>query len=641
LRQCFTVPLLPHGACVTPTGLGLFAATFPKRPGFAEAYRGLRRQDMCSVSVQLLEPRRLLAALASEVLLNDTFGGSSLNNANFYVPQFDPNGSTFLGDTQLQVSPTYSPSVSNGVLHLDLKTYNPTALTPGDSFFGSEVISQRQFTVGQGLIVDVRAQVPASNPAGIVSAPFLYTPPGVSGNHDEIDFELLTNNTDQVSTNVYADQPLGVGSPVSANLPDGDLADYHDYQITWLPNEVQWSVDGQVVRTETDAVPTGPMSLYLNTYVPSSDFAAAYNPALQPVAQAARNQIYDFNIDSVIVTQLIGPAKLAFAQQPASATTTSPLGPVKVDVEDTSSGTLLTSDNSDVTLAVASGPGAATLGGTTTVAAVNGVATFSNLSLSEPGTYTLTAGDGTLSSATSTPFNVTAGVVPTFGTVSLPLTVVAGSKFTARVPVIITNQGSAIRGGVTIKLYADAGASVDGNQVLITSLKKQVSLRTGQRQTSIFNIKSLPLTLTAGAYHLLAEVIDPFGATSVLATSQTVRVVAAFIEPAVSAGSVIPASIALGKSGSILITVANHGNETASGVDITLSPSTDGVTPVTGVMLGTVRNNTRIKPFQSKRFRLQFRVTDALMAGIYFPYLSVSLGGAPTTEVGTSGFTIG
>jgi hypothetical protein len=611
----------------------------PKLAYWAEQ-RHDRPAESRPVSVHLLEPRRLLAALASEILLDDTFGASSLNHANFYVPRYDPNGSTFLGDTQLQVSPTYSPSVSNGTLHLDLNTYNPTANPPGDSFFGSEVISQRQFNVGQGLIVDVRAQVPAANPAGIVSAPFLYAPPSVPGwNHDEIDFELLTNNTNQVLTNVFADQPLGVGSPVSASLPDGDLTDYHDYQIMWLPNEVQWSVDGQVVRTETDAVPTGPMSLYLNTYVPSSNFAAAYNPALQPTAQAAKNQGYDFNIDSAMVTQLIGPAKLAFAQQPASTTATSTLEPIAVDVEDTS-GNLLTSDSSDVTLAIGSGPGAAALGGTTTVAAVNGVATFSNLSLSEAGTYTLTASDGTLSSATSTPFNVTAAVVPTFGTVSLPPMVVAGSKFAARVPVVITNQGSAIKGGVAINFYADTGTSLDGNQVLITSLKRQVSLKTGQRQAINFNIRSFPPTLPDGTYHLLAEVIDPFGATSVLATTQTVQVAAAFIEPVVSAGSVVPASIALGKSGSILVTVTNDGNVSASGVDVTLSPSADGVTPVAGVMLGTVRSGTKIKPSQSKRFRLHFKVTDALATGIYFPYLSISLGGVPTTGIGTSQFTI-
>jgi uncharacterized delta-60 repeat protein len=99
------------------------------------------------------------------------------------------------------------------------------------------------------------------------------------------------------------------------------------------------------------------------------------------------------------------PNKLAFAQEPVSTTTTSMLAPVKVDIEN-AGGMLLSSDHSNVTLAVATGPAGATLGGTTTVAAIAGVATFSNLSLPTPGTYTLIATDGTDTSVTSTSFTI-------------------------------------------------------------------------------------------------------------------------------------------------------------------------------------------------------------------------------------------
>ena len=55
----------------------------------------------------------------------------------------------------------------------------------------------------------------------------------------------------------------------------------------------------------------------------------------------------------------------------------------------------MTSDSSSVTLAIGTNPGSGTLSGTVTVAAVNGVATFSNLSINKAGTgYTLTAADG-------------------------------------------------------------------------------------------------------------------------------------------------------------------------------------------------------------------------------------------------------
>ena len=62
-----------------------------------------------------------------------------------------------------------------------------------------------------------------------------------------------------------------------------------------------------------------------------------------------------------------------------------------MSVED-ANGNLVTTDTSSVTIAIGTNPGSGTLGGTLTVAAVNGVATFSNLSINKAGTgYTLTA----------------------------------------------------------------------------------------------------------------------------------------------------------------------------------------------------------------------------------------------------------
>jgi hypothetical protein len=99
-----------------------------------------------------------------------------------------------------------------------------------------------------------------------------------------------------------------------------------------------------------------------------------------------------------------GAPKLAFGQQPTNVVagngTINPA--VTVYVEDANGNVLLT-DNSNVTLSVASGPG--TLGGTTTVAAVDGVATFDNLSVATPGTYVLTATDGSFANATSNSFS--------------------------------------------------------------------------------------------------------------------------------------------------------------------------------------------------------------------------------------------
>jgi hypothetical protein len=97
------------------------------------------------------------------------------------------------------------------------------------------------------------------------------------------------------------------------------------------------------------------------------------------------------------------PTKLAFAQQPTNTTAGATISPaVTVQILDAYGN--LTSSTASVSLT-----GPATLSGTTTVNAVNGVASFSTLSVTKAGTgYSLSASSPTLTGATSGSFNVTA-----------------------------------------------------------------------------------------------------------------------------------------------------------------------------------------------------------------------------------------
>jgi hypothetical protein len=447
------------------------------------------------------------------VLLQDDFSGSSLNTANWYVPSWDPNGSTYLGHTQLQVAP-YVPPVSDGALHLPLETYNPTALTPGDSFFGSEIISNQQFTVGQGLVVDVTAQVAANDPAGIVAAAFLYNPPGSSGNHDEIDTELLTNNINQVQTNVYADQPLGAGSPTSATLTDGDITQSHTYQMVWLPNEIQWSVDGQVIRTETDTVPAGPMSLYLNTYVPSSDWTAAYNPDLQPTSNPADNLVYNFNVSSVTVTQLTAPltqttTKLTASANPitagqvvaltanVTAASGSPTGTVTFMDGSTPIGTAALNSTTDQAIAfTASLP----TGSNSITATYNGASGFATSTSSVLSETVNPAGAATTTALAASSNPITAGQV-----VALVATVTAASG--SPTGTVTFMDGSTLIGTVALNSTTDQAVAFTA------------SLPTGANSvTATYNGASGFATSTSS---VLSETVNPAGAvtTTTLAAS--------------------------------------------------------------------------------------------------------------------------
>lgn len=116
---------------------------------------------------------------------------------------------------------------------------------------------------------------------------------------------------------------------------------------------------------------------------------------------------------SVLVTQ--AGRQPAFTAQPSTATAGVAISPaVEVTVQD-AFGNTVTSATDAVTVAIGTNPGGGTLAGTTTISAVDGIATFFDLSIDLLGSgYTLLATSGSLSGSTSAPFDV----VLTFASVS-------------------------------------------------------------------------------------------------------------------------------------------------------------------------------------------------------------------------------
>jgi len=112
------------------------------------------------------------------------------------------------------------------------------------------------------------------------------------------------------------------------------------------------------------------------------------------------------------------PAMLAFVQQPADARTGQRITGtpfdstdtdhfVSVEVEDATGARVTSSPPTTITMTLGPSTGVGALHGTTTVVTVNGVATFSDLSIDAPGGYTLRATSTGLQGATSTPpFNI-------------------------------------------------------------------------------------------------------------------------------------------------------------------------------------------------------------------------------------------
>jgi hypothetical protein len=234
-------------------------------------------------------------------------------------------------------------------------------------------------------------------------------------------------------------------------------------------------------------------------------------------------------------------SQLAFTVQPTTTTVGVTISPaVEVTALD-QFGNTATGFAGDVTVAIGTNPTGGTLGGTTTVAAVSGVATFSNLDIDKTGGgYTLVAMSGSLTQATSTAFTiVTAPATQLVFTVQ-PSTTTAG--VTIRPAVEVTARDAAgntytnFTGDVTVTL----GANPPGGTLAGTTTVAAVS--------GVATFSNLDIDKAGDGYTLVAASgsatpatsnafrIDPAPATQLVFTVQPTTGaggVLIFISPAV------------------------------------------------------------------------------------------------------------
>src|SRR5439155_465982 len=160
-----------------------------------------------------------------------------------------------------------------------------------------------------------------------------------------------------------------------------------------------------------------------------------------------------------------GPDKatrLLFTIQPTSTVAGQPITPaVQVTAQD-ARGNPVAGFTGNVTVALGTNPAGGTLSGSTTVAAVAGVATFSTLSIDLVGScYSLSAAATGLSSTTSSSFAVTAGAATQLAFAVLPSTTTAGAVLQPAVQVTVQDAlGNAVpgfTGQVSVAITAGTG----------------------------------------------------------------------------------------------------------------------------------------------------------------------------------------
>jgi hypothetical protein len=166
--------------------------------------------------------------------------------------------------------------------------------------------------------------------------------------------------------------------------------------------------------------------------------------------------------------------RLAFLAQPHTTQAGSVISPAVQVVAQDSTGTATAGYTGAVTIAFAANPGGAVLGGTLTVNAVGGVATFGTLTVSKAGTgYMLGATSGVLTAATSTAFEVTAAppVAKTLVFTAQPQNALAGSAIAP--PVQVTARDSlgilvaTYTGSVTVAIATNpSGGTLSGTSAV-------------------------------------------------------------------------------------------------------------------------------------------------------------------------------
>ena len=116
---------------------------------------------------------------------------------------------------------------------------------------------------------EARMKTPAGS--GLNAAFFSYIGAEQGKPHDEIDFEILLRNTDQVDTTTFVNGKSGdgkVGSGQDHKLPYPSDSDFTDYAMTWAPDKIEFFVNGELIRTMTEpsVIPTNPQRIFFSLW---------------------------------------------------------------------------------------------------------------------------------------------------------------------------------------------------------------------------------------------------------------------------------------------------------------------------------------------------------------------------------------
>jgi hypothetical protein len=294
-------------------------------------------------------------------------------------------------------------------------------------------------------------------------------------------------------------------------------------------------------------------------------------------------------------------------------------------------------DSTDFVTLTISGGG--TLGGTTMVQAVGGLATFSDITIPAAGDYTLTASSDPMSpvpSSVTIDASTPSDLTPTLQRLKVPTTAVGGGPVNINANVNVSNDtASTVTGFATVAAMlvgpnnvnsavvhpGDSFVAPDTVSLQIgKTVREKVNIKSHKSGTLKIHLASLPNVAVAGSYSLEFVVTDPQGNTAtVIGPSITVGPAVITLTETIAALK-LPSTITIGqklKAASIKLIVKNSGNVIAKG-KTTFSVSASTVSGVVGTTIATSSVVLNTAPGKTKPVSINIKSLPALAAGSYF-----------------------
>lgn len=277
---------------------------------------------------------------------------------------------------------------------------------------------------------------------------------------------------------------------------------------------------------------------------------------------------------------------VAFVGQPTNVVAGSTISPaVTVEIQD-GSGNVIPGATNQVTIFIGNNPSGGHLTGTVQKNAVNGVATFSNLSIDSAGTaYTLSAAATGLVSDESNSFNVLAGPPASVAIITQPSgTVQSGVAFPIPPAVLVRDAIGNVISGQAVTASLASGSNITLSNATATTNSTGVATFTGLTATGLTGTITLQFTAgtaTSAATGPIAVTAGPAASVSITTQpSDTATSGVIFLrQPAVlvqdGAGNVVPSqSVTASLSGSGTLTgtttLTTDGSGTATWSDLAI-----------------------------------------------------------------------